>query len=118
MKQKILSVWVSISLIFAVGSTMASDYAEDYLKMITDDGFTVVSVTKTWLGRVQGESETEDNRRETVFNPLTGELLQDLIIPVDHVTVLSELFKIMDLRLRERRSRREMPDWGQQHSAY
>jgi hypothetical protein len=103
MKRKILSLCVGLGMVLVVGATTASDFAEFYVERIEREGFTVVSINRTLLGRVQIVSEDAQNRRETVLNPLTGELLQDLIIPTDRVPLLPDLEKLFDFGLRQGR---------------
>jgi hypothetical protein len=40
-------------------------------------GYQIVQVDRTWLGRVRIVAETPDLRREIVINPNTGEVLRD-----------------------------------------
>ena len=43
-------------------------------------GFEVVRITRTWLGRMWILAESKDVRREIVFNPATGEILRDYAV--------------------------------------
>lgn len=43
-------------------------------------GFSVVRMNRTWLGRIWVLAESQDVRREIVFNPTTGEILRDYAV--------------------------------------
>ena len=45
-------------------------------------GFTVVRIDRTWLGRMWILAERRDVRREIVFNPVTGEILRDYAVNI------------------------------------
>ena len=45
-------------------------------------GFTVVRIDRTWLGRMWILAERRDVRREIVFNPVTGEILRDYAVKI------------------------------------
>lgn len=103
MKRILLSLWIILAVSLSANRAFASDLVDAFVDQISGEGYSVVSVGRTWLGRVRIESEDETSRRETVFNPLTGELLQDAIVPLDRVTFLSGLSKLIGLNLREGR---------------
>lgn len=44
------------------------------------EGYQIVTLYRTWLGRIYVIAETDDVRREMVFNPATGEVLRDYAV--------------------------------------
>lgn len=44
------------------------------------EGYRIVTQYRTWLGRIYVVAETDDVRREMVFNPATGEVLRDYAV--------------------------------------
>jgi hypothetical protein len=58
------------------------------LQSLTDDGYAIVSVQRTWLGRIRIEANTEKLHREIVMNPLTGEILRDITVMISHATTV------------------------------
>ena len=43
------------------------------------EGYRIVEVRRTWLGRIRIEAENGDLRREIVFDRVTGEIRRDLV---------------------------------------
>jgi hypothetical protein len=71
-------VLVSVGL---VGSAAVADPVDDILEEIRSQGFRIVRVQRTWLGRVQIVGQNASFRREVVIDPTTGEIRRDLLIP-------------------------------------
>ena len=58
-----------------------ADPVDDITAEIRDQGFTIVRVQRTLLGRVRIIGQSADYRREVVIDPTTGEIRRDLLIP-------------------------------------
>ncbi|MCX7890657.1 MAG: hypothetical protein N2422_13185 [Rhodobacteraceae bacterium] len=61
----------------AAGPALAAGLEDDLVAQLRAQGFTEISVSRTWLGRVRILAEGPDGWREIVFNPRTGEILRD-----------------------------------------
>jgi len=48
------------------------------VQMLLDEGYALISLQRTWLGRVRIELEKENLHREVVMNPQSGEILRDM----------------------------------------
>ena len=53
-------------------------------------GYRIVTMYHTWLGRIYVIAESDAVRREMVFNPVTGEVLRDYAVTRGPVTVARE----------------------------
>lgn len=58
-----------------------ADPVDEILAEIREQGFTIVRVQRTWLGRVRIIAENASYRREVVIDPTTGEIRRDLLNP-------------------------------------
>ena len=59
-----------------VGAT-AQSVQDQIISQLRAQGFTQMTVSRTWLGRIRVVAFRGDTRRELVFNPQTGEILRD-----------------------------------------
>ena len=72
-----------IAVIFTLSGPVLADTAvvdsvQDQLTAaLTAQGYEIVLVGHTWLGRLRIVAESDDLRREIVVNPHTGEVLRD-----------------------------------------
>jgi hypothetical protein len=64
----------------AAGKATA-DSVDDIIEEIRSQGFSIVRVQRTWLGRVQIVGQNASFRREVVIDPTTGEIRRDLLVP-------------------------------------
>ncbi|QTN35019.1 hypothetical protein [Cognatishimia activa] len=55
----------------------AAPTVEEIIAQLEAQGYTDVSVSRTWLGRIRIEAESGTHEREIVFNQRTGEILRD-----------------------------------------
>ncbi len=55
----------------------AAPTVEEIIAQLEVQGYTDVSVSRTWLGRIRIEAESGTHEREIVFNQRTGEILRD-----------------------------------------
>ena len=66
------------ALLASSGQRFARDYAEDIVRELRRGGYRIVSVTRTFLGRVRIRAAKNRGEREIILNPATGEILRDL----------------------------------------
>lgn len=69
-------------LAFCIGCAFAmpasaAPTVEEIIAQLEAQGYTDVSVSRTWLGRIRIEAESGTHEREIVFNQRTGEILRD-----------------------------------------
>ena len=70
-----------ILLAGAAAPAEALTLEERLLAQLADQGFRIVEVAPTLLGRTRIVAVSARGRREIVFNPRTGEILRDLWMP-------------------------------------
>jgi len=56
---------------------VAQDIRDDVEAALVAQGYEIVNVSRTWLGRLRLVAENDEIRREIVINPTTGEVLRD-----------------------------------------
>jgi len=70
-----------IPFVFSLSVLGAPLVAQSLEGQITDQlreqGYENVQVTKTWLGRLRIQAASDDQTREIIVNPRTGEILRD-----------------------------------------
>ena len=98
-------VWVVVAT-FAVRAS-AHDYVQIFSDKIESEGYTITKVQKTWFGRVMIVSEDELHWRETVFDPASGDLLQDKILLKTDRVLLQDLGRMVDGDIRSGRAGRD-----------
>ncbi len=74
-----------LALVFAVvigcaGPGFADAISDRVVALLRAQGFEVIQMDRTWLGRIWILAESKDVRREIVFNPATGEILRDYAV--------------------------------------
>jgi len=74
-----------IALLIAAAPLRADTIEDRVTAALTMQGFVVVSMERTWLGRLRVVAEDDAMRRELVFNPVTGEILRDLVVMLSAV---------------------------------
>jgi hypothetical protein len=79
-RRKFLRRLVLAGAVLAAGAA-AADPVEDITEEIRAQGFKIVRVQRTWLGRVRIIGQNASFRREVVIDPTTGEIRRDLLIP-------------------------------------
>jgi len=55
----------------------ADSYIDRYIAQLQAQGFTNLTVTKTWLGRTRITASSKTFNRELIFSTRTGEILRD-----------------------------------------
>lgn len=73
--------YAAAALLLAVAPAFA-DVADSARAFLAAQGYEILSVEQTWLGRVRIEAEKAGVRRELVMDRTTGEILRDRIEPV------------------------------------
>ena len=58
----------------------AKDYADDVLRQLRRNGYEVISVSRTLLGRTRIRATRKGGEREIILNAATGEILRDVWI--------------------------------------
>ncbi|MEM9196965.1 MAG: hypothetical protein AAGD12_03840 [Pseudomonadota bacterium] len=72
-----------IALLLLAAEPSRADATAAAITFLEEQGYEIVEVERTWLGRVQIEATRDGNRRELIINPRTGEVLRDLVQPGD-----------------------------------
>lgn len=71
---------VFCSTLFFAAPSFAAGFEEDVVAYLRQQGYDIVTITTTMLGRSKITATNEDGVREIVLNPRTGEILRDLWI--------------------------------------
>jgi hypothetical protein len=79
-RRTLLRLLMAAAIGLAAG-TAPADPVDDIIAEIRDQGFEIVRVQETWLGRVRIVAQDESFRREVVIDPTTGEIRRDLLVP-------------------------------------
>lgn len=77
MKKQVLGVALSFAAALPAFADPVSDLVIANLRA---QGFTVVQMDRTWLGRMWVVARNAEVQREVVFNPVTGEILRDYTV--------------------------------------
>ena len=69
----------ALCVILALAPQFASaeTVQESIVRQLREQGFSELTLNRTWLGRVRVVAVRDNLRRELVFNPQTGEILRD-----------------------------------------
>jgi hypothetical protein len=69
---------LTAAVLLALAAPAQADAIEDQVTLaLEEQGYEILSVDRTWLGRLRIIAESDDLRREIVMNPTTGEVLRD-----------------------------------------
>ncbi len=79
LRQTGLAVILSV---FTAGMAIADPISDQVTEALIHQGFAIVSVDRTWLGRLRIVAQSDELRREIVINPHTGEVLRDYSVVV------------------------------------
>ena len=79
-RRTFLRLLVVVAIGLAAGAALAEP-VDDIIAEIREQGFDIVRVQTTWLGRVRIIAQNASYRREVVIDPTTGEIRRDLLIP-------------------------------------
>ena len=74
---------ICLVLVGAPHVAAAQSVQEQIVGQLRAQGFTEISLNRTWLGRVRVVALRDGLRRELVFNPQTGEILRDYWADLD-----------------------------------
>ena len=66
----------SLSLMLAMPANAAPSLKE-IVAQLEAQGYSDISISRTWLGRTRIEAENGTHEREIIFNQRTGEILRD-----------------------------------------
>ena len=99
-----------LALVFWASTVFAGPtdaFGKALVAKIKSEGYRIESVRTTWLRRVEIESQNTRNRRQTVYNPATSVLLQDVIIPINQGDLMTKVSEMFGFDLRGARAGRE-----------
>ncbi len=68
---------ICLALTGAPQFAAAQSVQDQIVAQLRNQGFTEMTLNRTWLGRIRVIAYRDDLRRELVFNPQTGEILRD-----------------------------------------
>ena len=71
-------VGLAFSLMIGASSASAATPLERVMAQLTQQGFEVTEMERTWLGRIKIEATNGEIKREIVFNRTSGEILRDI----------------------------------------
>lgn len=69
---------LAAGILLAAPALAKSEMVDDIVRQLEKRGYTSITVTETWLGRVRILAEGPKGSREIIVNPATGEILRDL----------------------------------------
>ncbi len=67
-----------LGAVATAGPALARDRSDDIVRQLKKGGYSIVDVSRTFLGRVRILASRKGGRREIIVNPSTGEILRDL----------------------------------------
>jgi hypothetical protein len=70
--------WLGVTLACAIPA-QAQSMADPVVNALRRQGYTGLSVSRTWLGRLRITAENGERQREIILNGRTGEVLRDVI---------------------------------------
>ena len=79
----IKTLMICIGLIGLPQLTAAQSVEDQVFAQLQEQGFTVIEVRRTFLGRIRFIAESAYLYRELVINPQTGEILRDYVRDID-----------------------------------
>ncbi len=83
MRSNFVAVWMLLLIASHPASAETGDekMKRAIVSQLQEQGYDAISVKRTWLGRLRVTAIRQEQRREIVVNPLTGEILRDLSTP-------------------------------------
>ena len=80
LRSALCAIGILVASMTAAGAALAADSIVDAaIGFLEAQGYEIVEVERTWLGRVRVEAIRGRQERELVINPRTGEILRDYI---------------------------------------
>lgn len=70
-------IFLTSAALVAPGLVQAADFQDTLIAQLQSQGYTVLRITRTWLGRARLIATNDIYRREIIFNPRTGVILRD-----------------------------------------
>ncbi|WP_296423485.1 hypothetical protein [Yoonia sp.] len=74
---------ICLVLIGAPLAAAAQSVQDAIVSQLRTQGFSEITMNRTWLGRVRVVALSDTLRRELVFNPQTGEILRDYWVTLE-----------------------------------
>ena len=87
-------------------------FGKALMARIKSEGFRIESIKTTFLRRIQIDSRSSRKRRQTVYNPVTGDVLQDRILELDEESFLASVSEFFAIDIRSGREGRGGGDQG------
>lgn len=81
-------------------------FGKALMARIKSEGFRIESIKTTFLRRIQIDSRSTMKRRQTVYNPVTGKILQDRILELDDESFLANVGEFFAIDIRSGRNGR------------
>lgn len=82
MRQRIARLGAACGLVLVLALPALADGVEDSVVAdLRQQGYTGITTSHTWLGRLRVVAMQDGARREIVINPYTGEILRDYQAP-------------------------------------
>lgn len=103
----------SLALVFwfsAAHAEPGDPYGKALMARIKSEGFRIEAIKTTFLRRIQIDSRSSRKRRQTVYNPVTGEVLQDRILELDEESFLARVGELLAVDIRGGRKGGSGPD--------
>jgi len=82
---------LALSLVLSLPAAAQSNLAQPTLDRLEAEGYEVVEVTRSWLGRILITARSDENLREVVLNRRSGEVLRDKLFALDENGSVSRL---------------------------
>lgn len=73
-------ILVAVALLVFGAKADADTISDQVVKNLRAQGFEVVQMDRTWLGRMWILARNDTTQRDVVFNPATGEVLRDYAV--------------------------------------
>ena len=72
---------LALAIMLSLAAPVRADLVTDQMvAALQEQGYEILEMHRTWLGRVRVIAESANIRREIVFNPGTGEILRDYAV--------------------------------------
>ncbi len=88
MRKLIISALLLVAL---AGVAMADAITDRIVASLKAQGYTIIQMQETWLGRIWILARNDQVQRELVFNPGTGEILRDYAVSLASLDAGSEI---------------------------
>lgn len=70
-------ITLAIAITVCAATGQAQTVQDSIVTQLTEQGFTEIWISRTWLGRSRIVARSDELYREIIVNPVTGEILRD-----------------------------------------